>query len=96
MYRSRDALKRELIIPRSPSRSPALENLTPAERDRLARERLGELRKMKMKREGGTPTIKREFGEVVDLTKDPPKPRATKKTRLEDGRQVDLIDLTDS
>ncbi|KAI8955992.1 hypothetical protein F4801DRAFT_184941 [Xylaria longipes] len=92
VYKSRDALKRELIIPRSPS--PTLENLAPAERDRLARERLEELRDIKIKREGSR-TIKREFGEVVDLTIDPPAPRVAKKTRLQDGTQVDLIDLTE-
>ncbi|KAI0799400.1 hypothetical protein GGR55DRAFT_684013 [Xylaria sp. FL0064] len=93
MYRSRDALKRELIIPRSPSHSPALEDLTPAERDRLARERLDELRKMKQ--ENRNPLIKREFGEVLDLTQDLLPPRPTKKSRLQDGREVDVIDLTD-
>ncbi|GAW15783.1 hypothetical protein ANO14919_052030 [Xylariales sp. No.14919] len=93
MYRSRDALKRELIIPRSPSRSPTLEDMTPAERDRLARERLNELRKIK--RENAHPLIKREFGEVLDLTEDPPLPRPTKKSRLRDGKEVDAIDLTD-
>ncbi|KAI0451492.1 hypothetical protein F5B21DRAFT_486757 [Xylaria acuta] len=93
IYRSRDALKRELIIPRSPS--PTLEDLTPAERDRLARERLEELRDIKVKREERNHPIKREFGEVVDLTIDPPAPRATKRARFQDGRQVDLIDLTE-
>ncbi|KAI0502814.1 hypothetical protein F5B22DRAFT_652697 [Xylaria bambusicola] len=95
MYRSKDALRRELIIPRSPSRSPTLEDLTPAERDRLARERLNELREKKIKSEKKGPLIKREFNEVLDLTADPPVPRATKKSRLQDGREVDVIDLTD-
>ncbi|KAI1427934.1 hypothetical protein F5Y12DRAFT_734314 [Xylaria sp. FL1777] len=98
MYRSRDALRRELIIPRSPSRSPAFEDLTPAERDRLARERLNELRELrekKLKREDNGPMIKREFGEVFDLTQDPPVCRPTKKSRLQDGREVDVVDLTD-
>ncbi|KAI1279668.1 hypothetical protein F5Y07DRAFT_357424 [Xylaria sp. FL0933] len=93
MYRSRDALKRELIIPRSPSHSPALEDLTPAERDRLARERLAELRKIKQEKK--STLIKREFGEVLDLTQDLPPPRPTKKSRLQDGKEVDVIDLTD-
>ncbi|KAI3341447.1 hypothetical protein F4824DRAFT_313818 [Ustulina deusta] len=95
MYRSRDALKRELIIPRSPSRSPTFENLTPAERDRLARERLDELRAKRIKHENRGPLIKREFGEVLDLTQDPPLPRPTKRSRLQDGREVDVVDLTD-
>lgn len=95
MYRSKDALRRELIIPRSPSHSPAFENLTPAERDRLARERLNELRGKKIKREDGRVVIKREFGEILDLTQDPPAPRPTKKSRLQTGVEVDVIDLTD-
>ncbi|KAI1148250.1 hypothetical protein F4825DRAFT_106366 [Nemania diffusa] len=94
MYRSRDALKRELIIPRSPSHSPDFENLTPAERDRLARERLNELREQKVKRENRD-VIKREIGEVFDLTEDAPAPRPTKKSRLRDGTEVDVVDLTD-
>ncbi|KAJ8131207.1 hypothetical protein O1611_g2423 [Lasiodiplodia mahajangana] len=94
-YRSRDALKRELIVPRSPSHSPTFENLSQAERDRLARERLNELRDQKVKQEGKRPMIKREFGEVVDLTEDPPAPPPTKKSRLGDGREVDVVDLTD-
>ncbi|KAK5631369.1 hypothetical protein RRF57_007083 [Xylaria bambusicola] len=94
IYRSRDALRRELIIPRSPSRSPTLENLTLAERDRLARERLNELRANKIKSENRGPLIKREFNEVLDLTVDPPAPRAAKKSRLQDGREVDMVDLT--
>ncbi|KAI3323737.1 hypothetical protein HD806DRAFT_72446 [Xylariaceae sp. AK1471] len=96
MYRSRDALKRELIIPRSPSHSPALEGLTPAQRDRLARERLEELRNKKVKGEDRNSLIKREFGEVFDLTQDAPAPapRPTKKSRV-DGKEVDVIDLTD-
>ncbi|KAI1111409.1 hypothetical protein F5Y14DRAFT_425460 [Nemania sp. NC0429] len=95
MYRSKDALKRELIIPRSPSRSPTIAALTPAERDRLARERLDELREQKLKREDGKGLIKREFGETLDLTKDPPPARPTKKHRFRDGREVDVVDLTD-
>ncbi|KAI0556073.1 hypothetical protein F4679DRAFT_520951 [Xylaria curta] len=94
LYRSRDALKHRLIIPRSPS--PTFENLTPAERDRLARERLDELRELKIKRENLNPTIKREFSETIDLTEDAPALPAMKKARLKDGRQVDLIDLTEN
>ncbi|KAI2642263.1 hypothetical protein GGS21DRAFT_297180 [Xylaria nigripes] len=94
LYRSREDLKRELIIPRSPSRSPTLANLSQAERDRLARERLGQLRDAKIKPEGNV-VIKREFGAVVDLTANPEPTRPTKKSRLESGREVDVIDLTD-
>ncbi|KAI0202978.1 hypothetical protein F4808DRAFT_418707 [Astrocystis sublimbata] len=90
LYRSRDALKRELIIPRSPPL--VVGSLDPAERDRLAGERLEQLRGVKVKREGTI--IKREFGESVDLTQDPPTYRATKKARI-NNKEVDLIDLTD-
>ncbi|KAI1364963.1 hypothetical protein F5Y08DRAFT_305483 [Xylaria arbuscula] len=94
-YRSRDALKRELIIPRSPSRSPTIEDLTPAERDRLARERLNELREKRIKSDNSGSLIKREFNEVFDLTIDTPTPHPTKKSRLEDGKEIDVVDLTD-
>lgn len=39
--------------------------------------------------------IKREIGEVFDLTEDAPAPRPTKKSRLRDGTEVDVVDLTD-
>ncbi|KAK6825291.1 hypothetical protein PG987_012785 [Apiospora arundinis] len=96
IYRSREALKREMIIPRTPPpRSPRLEALTDAERDRLARERLEQLKETKVKSEGGAP-IKREFGgEHFDLTQDSPPMRPSKRTRLNSGEDVELIDLTD-
>ncbi|KAI1811726.1 hypothetical protein GGS20DRAFT_561775 [Poronia punctata] len=90
LYRSREALKRELIIPRSPSLSPTIANLTPAERDRLARERLDELRNVKVKHEETRRLIKREFGEVFDLTQDKPADPTPKR-----GRHREVIDLTD-
>ncbi|KAI1826913.1 hypothetical protein F4861DRAFT_495654 [Xylaria intraflava] len=94
-YRSRDALKRELIIPRSPSLSPTLENLTEAERDRLAAERLSQLRSQdKIKREGSRSLIKREFSEFVDLTDNPDSARPSKKSR-QGGKVPEIVDLTD-
>ncbi|GAP91855.1 hypothetical protein SAMD00023353_6800100 [Rosellinia necatrix] len=92
MYRSKEALKRELIIPRSRSSSPAFENLTPAERDRLARERLDEIRNAKKERKG--PLVKREFGAVIDLAQDRPAHHPAKKSRGNYGEVV-VIDLTD-
>ncbi|KAI1269867.1 hypothetical protein F5Y18DRAFT_112080 [Xylariaceae sp. FL1019] len=93
-YQSREALKRELIIPRSPSRSPTMDDLSPEEVQRLARERFNQLRNPAVKREGAR--VKRERGEALDLTGDPaPVLRPTKKSRLNDGRVVDAIDLTD-
>ncbi|KAK7977449.1 hypothetical protein PG996_003503 [Apiospora saccharicola] len=98
IYRSRgytEALKREMIIPRTPPpRSPRLAALTDAERDRLARERLEQLNGVKVKPEGGAP-IKREHGEYYDLTQDAAPRRPSKRTKLHSGEEVDLIDLTD-
>ncbi|KAK7921229.1 hypothetical protein PG985_009251 [Apiospora marii] len=98
IYRSRgytEALKREMILPRTPPpRSPRLAALTDAERDRLARERLEQLKGNKVKREGGAP-IKREHGEHYDLTQDESPRRPSKRTKLHSGEEVDLVDLTD-
>ncbi|KAI1337680.1 hypothetical protein F5Y15DRAFT_150910 [Xylariaceae sp. FL0016] len=92
LYRSREALKRELIIPRSPTPEPTIAHLSEAERNRLARERLEEIRvqRMKVKKEhSNAPLIKRELGEVLDLTDDSYSSRAAKKPRPE------VVDLTD-
>ncbi|ORY60031.1 uncharacterized protein BCR38DRAFT_375017 [Pseudomassariella vexata] len=87
LYRSREALKREIIIPRTPPpRSPTLAALSEAERDRLARERLEELRHARIKSENGA--IKREFGEVYDLTMD----NVPKRPKLGPGEVIDLTD----
>ncbi|KAI0136861.1 hypothetical protein BJ170DRAFT_589823 [Xylariales sp. AK1849] len=93
-YRSREALKREMIIPRTPApRSPILAALSEAERDRLARERLEQLNETKVKGEGGRP-IKREYGEVYDLTQDILPGRPLKMTRLNSGKEIEVVDLT--
>ncbi|EMR67008.1 hypothetical protein MGN70_000292 [Eutypa lata] len=89
-YRSKEALKHELIIPRSPSPEPAVPDdfaiLTDAEKDRLARDRFEEL---KIKRELKTePVIKREFGDTIDLTQDESPHRPAK-------RVARCIDLTE-
>ncbi|KAK8094629.1 hypothetical protein PG997_001314 [Apiospora hydei] len=95
IYRSREALKREMIIPRTPPpRSPRLAALTDAERDRLARERLEQLKGTKVKREGDAP-VKREHGDHYDLIQDSAPGRPSKRTRLNSGEEVELIDLTD-
>ncbi|KAI1632447.1 hypothetical protein F4809DRAFT_653298 [Biscogniauxia mediterranea] len=94
LYRSKEALRRELIVPRSPARSPTLQGLTDAERDRLALERLNELQKVK--EEGKV--LKRERDETEDLTGEKdgiaPRPWPVKRTRLSSGRIVDVLDLT--
>ncbi|KAI1878910.1 hypothetical protein JX265_003087 [Neoarthrinium moseri] len=95
LYRSREALKRELIIPRSPS--PSLATMSAAERDRLAMKRLEQLKEKKVKNERGR-RVKREFGEMFDLTEDgddAPRHRPGKMTRMSSGRVVEVIDLDD-
>ncbi|KAI8626794.1 hypothetical protein F5Y19DRAFT_466110 [Xylariaceae sp. FL1651] len=69
LYRSRDALKQELIIPRSPSPPIALSiaKLPQARIECLAKERLEQLKREKIVKEHRS-IVKRELGEVVDLT----------------------------
>ncbi|KAI3555314.1 hypothetical protein CABS03_02877 [Colletotrichum abscissum] len=95
-YRSRDALQKELIIPRSPS-PEAIDELSEADIRRLAAERLDEINQngrrsgtVKLERKG--PTIKREFAEIYDLTEEPAK-REWKKIKIDANREA--IDLTD-
>ncbi|CCF37435.1 hypothetical protein CH063_08763 [Colletotrichum higginsianum] len=107
-YRSRDALHKELIIPRSPSPEP-IDGLSEAEIRRLAAERLDEINKKErkegktdrlqnrqrsptVKREGRRPIIKREFVEMLDLTEESVK-REWKKVKIEGNRVA--IDLTE-
>ncbi|KAI0130944.1 hypothetical protein F4814DRAFT_445088 [Daldinia grandis] len=94
-YRSKRALQQELIIPRSPPRSPSLDGLSMAEINRLAKERLDDINAKKllvkeepksMKRE------KREVDEVYDLAKDGTSARPVKIRRL----PSEVIDLTDA
>lgn len=49
----------------------------------------------KIKSDHRPPLIKREFNDVFDLTVDPPASRPTKKSRLQDDDEVEVIDLTD-
>ncbi|KAI0830442.1 hypothetical protein F5Y06DRAFT_206707 [Hypoxylon sp. FL0890] len=90
-YRSRKALQQELIIPSTPPPpSPTFDRLSEAELHRLARERYEQINEEKhIKKEASI--IKREFGDVFDLTGDdddldrPPKVR----------RVSEVLDLTD-
>ncbi|KAK2047428.1 hypothetical protein LZ31DRAFT_517374 [Colletotrichum somersetense] len=94
-YRSRDALQKELIIPRSPSPEP-IAGLSEAEIRRLAMERLDDINNRRssptVKRESHCPIIKREYTEILDLTEEPAK-REWKKIKIEGNRVA--IDLTD-
>ncbi|KAI8962419.1 hypothetical protein F5Y11DRAFT_322987 [Daldinia sp. FL1419] len=96
-YRSRDALKREMVIPRSPSPSPGpngqVARMSRAELERLARERLNQLQgdgdiKNERKR-----VIKRELKEVIDLSDETERP--VKFSRLKTRIPEEVIDLTD-
>ncbi|GKT49993.1 uncharacterized protein ColSpa_10174 [Colletotrichum spaethianum] len=94
-YRSRDALHKELVIPRSPSPGP-IDGMSEAEIRRLAVERLDDINNNRgspaVKQEDGRPIIKREYAEIVDLTEEPVK-RKWKKVKIEGNRVA--IDLTD-
>ncbi|RYP53174.1 hypothetical protein DL768_001767 [Monosporascus sp. mg162] len=88
---SHEALKREMIIPRTPTQSPALQDdfdtLSDAEKARLARERFQELQSIKKIKKEELVT-KRGFSEVFDLADDGLRSRPTKRT-------AQVIDLTD-
>ncbi|KAK7755037.1 hypothetical protein SLS62_002852 [Diatrype stigma] len=98
LEKDKKSLKREYVIPRSPSTSEAipegLHDLSDAEIRRLAGEKLKDLQasheqqfSYEVKTENGI--IKREFGEAFDLTQDDSPTQPTKKAR-------EVIDLTDS
>ncbi|KAB5585798.1 hypothetical protein GE09DRAFT_1180965 [Coniochaeta sp. 2T2.1] len=91
-YRSRDALRKEMIVTRTPSPGPApegVEGLNQEELQRLAAERLAQIKTEKK------PVIKREFDVMYDLTgedaDDPPRP--VKMPRRH--KEPETIDLTD-
>ncbi|KAF9877824.1 hypothetical protein CkaCkLH20_04959 [Colletotrichum karsti] len=93
-YRSKDALQKELIIPRSPT-PEGIDALSEEEIRRLAAERLDHIngrRSPTLKRENKGPLIKREFAEFYDLTEEPAK-REWKKVKIDNNREA--IDLTD-
>ncbi|KAI0883591.1 uncharacterized protein GGS22DRAFT_167494 [Annulohypoxylon maeteangense] len=81
-YRSRDALKREMIIPRTPSPSPGarrgIAHMSRAELERLARERLEQLQGGGNVKEERKPAIKKESKRkadaIIDLSDDNPRP----------------------
>ncbi|KAI1646949.1 uncharacterized protein F4817DRAFT_120038 [Daldinia loculata] len=96
-YRSRDALKREMVIPRSPSPSPGpkreVARMSRAELERLAGERLVQLQRNGNIKEERKPTLKREFKEVIDLSDETERP--VKSSRMAPEIPEEVIDLTD-
>ncbi|KAI2470387.1 hypothetical protein F4781DRAFT_390782 [Annulohypoxylon bovei var. microspora] len=96
-YRSRDALKREMIIPRTPSRSPTsrpdIARMSRAEVERLAQERLEQLQEDGNVKQERKPIIKRELkrraSEVIDLSDENAQFSRRSKPKPE------FIDLTD-
>ncbi|TGJ85624.1 hypothetical protein E0Z10_g3169 [Xylaria hypoxylon] len=95
MYRSRESLKQELIIPRSPSPSPAaptmprsVDNMTGAEIWRLAQERLDQINWAEEVKSHNKSAMKRQVNEVVDVDEEAEKARKAK-------RRAVNIDLTD-
>ncbi|XXG96764.1 hypothetical protein Hte_003055 [Hypoxylon texense] len=90
-YRSRDALKREMVIPRSPSPdSEPLARMSRAELERLARERLNQLQGGNVKEERKS-VIKRELNEIIDLADENARPSKIARK----GQVIDLTEDTD-
>ncbi|OTA60802.1 hypothetical protein K449DRAFT_435210 [Hypoxylon sp. EC38] len=96
-YRSRDALKREMVIPRTPSPSPRpkqeIANMSRAELERLAQERLDQLRGAGNAKQERKPIVKRERDEIIAL--DDENARPAKFSRRPLKQEEEIIDLTD-
>ncbi|KAI0834851.1 hypothetical protein F5Y06DRAFT_278071 [Hypoxylon sp. FL0890] len=95
-YRSRDALKREMVIPRTPSPSPVpkreIANMSRAELERLAQERLNQLRGGGNVKQERKPIVKRERTEIIDLSGGHARPAKLSRRSLK--QEGDVIDLT--
>ncbi|KAI1413596.1 hypothetical protein F5Y13DRAFT_160674 [Hypoxylon sp. FL1857] len=95
-YRSRDALKREMVIPRTPSPSPVpkqeIANMSRAELERLAQERLNQLRGNGNMKQERKPIVKRERTEIIDLSDGNARP--AKHSRRSLKQEEDIVDLT--
>ncbi|KAK7936126.1 hypothetical protein PG985_001621 [Apiospora marii] len=87
-YRSREALKQELIIPRSPS-PPALQAVASVPDRNVKPELVGQ----RPKDEPQGPSVKRELSEVLDQIPNSPELRMGKRPRRREQR-VEVIDLT--
>ncbi|KAI0408603.1 hypothetical protein F4802DRAFT_617633 [Xylaria palmicola] len=86
-YRSKESLKQELIIPRTPSPDP-VDNMPIAELQRLARERLGQLNWAREAKSGHGSAVKREVDDIVDVDAEGSEARPAKRPAI-------TIDLTD-
>ncbi|KAI0480143.1 hypothetical protein GGR56DRAFT_624735 [Xylariaceae sp. FL0804] len=98
-YKSREALKQAMIIPRTPSpplasstdSSQGVQNMSREELERLAQERLEQIRRDREGiKEEHKPRIKRELDELVDLTSDDAGERHGKRRK-----EADFVDLTE-
>ncbi|KAI0476945.1 hypothetical protein F4859DRAFT_68656 [Xylaria cf. heliscus] len=89
LYRSKDALQKNLIIPRDalPSSGRSFDSLSPTEKERLAKEKFKEIKREKELEDEVKPIIKRKAEELVDLTEIDEIPSPTK-------RLAHFIDLT--
>ncbi|KAI8960668.1 hypothetical protein F5Y11DRAFT_349291 [Daldinia sp. FL1419] len=89
-YRSKRALRQEMVIPRTPSASPSLDGLSPAEITRLAKEGLRGIN-MKKQLDEKLRAVKREISEDFDLATNDIPARPAKVRRL----TPEVVDLTD-
>ncbi|KAI1469458.1 uncharacterized protein F4812DRAFT_470407 [Daldinia caldariorum] len=96
-YRSREALKREMVIPRSPSPAPEpkceIAQMSRAELERLARERLDQLQNDQSIKEERKPMVKNEVGGTIDLTEEIKRPiKSSRRVRVAPNEVIDLTD----
>ncbi|KAI1428550.1 hypothetical protein F5Y12DRAFT_790008 [Xylaria sp. FL1777] len=97
LYRSKDALQKSLIIPRSPpspslssSSAQAFSKLPPGEIERLARERFEQMQRHEGLKNKAKP-VKRKLEKIEDLTEVDENPIPTKRLTKFIDRTVDLL-----
>ncbi|KAI0458393.1 hypothetical protein F5B21DRAFT_25470 [Xylaria acuta] len=89
IYQSKDALQKNLIIPcdAHPSSAQSFDELSPAERERLAKERFEQMQRDRGLKDEAKPILKRSAVKTEDLTKGEENPTPAK-------RPAEFIDLT--
>ncbi|KAI1757403.1 hypothetical protein F4782DRAFT_478412 [Xylaria castorea] len=87
LYRSRDALQKMLIMPRKASFTPSFAELSPAEIERLAKERFEQIQRGRRLKKEAKPTLGRRVVKTEDLTK-------ANENRTSAKRPAEFIDLT--